>query len=75
MKSVSARMTKSSVPKRDVGTKSNRTATHHRAAWVDIVRGITSVQNPPGASILDRETKSVKLNSDRIFTSKSTNGA
>ena len=73
MKSIGAGMTKSSVPKRDVGMKSNRTATRHRTAWVDIVGGITSVQNPPGASILDRETKSVKLNSDMIFTGKSFN--
>ena len=75
MKSVGAGMTETSVPKRDVGMKSNRTATRRRTARVEIVGGITSVQNPPGASILHRETKSVKLNSDRIFMSKSFNGA
>ena len=64
MKSVGAGMTETSVPKRDIGMESNRTAIRHRTAWVEIIGGITSVQNPPGASILDRETKSVKVNSD-----------
>ena len=75
MKSVGAGMTKSSVPKRDIGMESNRTATRRRTAWVDIIGGISPVQNPLGASILDRETKSVKLNSDRIFKSESMNRA
>ena len=75
MESVGAGMTETSVPKRDVGMKSNRATASRSAAWVEIIGRVTSVQNPPGASILNRKTESIKLNSDRIFTSKSTNGA
>ena len=73
MKSVGAGMTETSVPKRDVGMKSDRTTASRSAAWVEVIERVTSVQNPPGASILNRKTESVKLNSDRIFTSKSAN--
>ena len=73
MKSVGAGMTKASVPKRDIGMKCNRATVCRSTAWVEIIGRVISVQNPPGASILNRKTEGVKLNSDGIFTSKSTN--
>ena len=72
MKNVGAGMTETSMPKRSIGMKCNRAAACRSTAWVEIIGRVTSVQNPPGASIL-RKTESVKLNSDRIFTSKSAN--
>ena len=72
MKSVGAGMIETSVPKRDISMESNRATACRSTAWVEIIGRITSVQNPPGASILNRETESVKLNNDMIFTSKST---
>ena len=73
MKSIGAGMTETSMPKRNIGMKCNRAAACRSTAWVEIIERVTSVQNPPGASILNRKTESVKLNSDRIFTSKSAN--
>ena len=40
---------------------------------VELVRAITSVKYHLGTSVLDRETKLIKFNGNRIFTCKITN--
>ena len=75
MKSTGAGMAKMSMPERDVGVESDGTTACRWATRVKIAGGITSVQNLPGAGILDRKTMFVKLNGNRVFTSKSTNRA
>ena len=40
---------------------------------VELARAVTAVEHHPGTSVLDRETKLVKLNGNRIFTCKITN--
>ena len=72
MKSVGARMAKASMPERHIGMEGDGTTTCHLATRVKITGGITSVQNLPGVGILDRKTMFVKLNGNRMFTSKST---
>ena len=71
MKNVGTRMTKSSMPKGDFGVKCDGTTACRLATRVKIAGGVTSVQNLPGVGILDRKTMFVKLNSNRMFTSKS----
>src|SRR3954471_18945419 len=43
--------------------------------WVEFSWAITSVENHTGTSVLHRKTSGVKFNSNRILTSKTTNGA
>ena len=40
---------------------------------LELVEAVTSVEYHPGASVLNRKTKFVKLNGNRIFTCKRTN--
>src|SRR4051812_19350193 len=37
---------------------------------IELVRAVTSVEHHPGPGVLDTKTKTIKLNSNRIFTSK-----
>ena len=41
---------------------------------IKLVRAITSVKHHPGTGVLHRKTNTVKFNSKRILTSKTTNG-
>ena len=73
MKSVGARMAKTSMPERHIGVEGDGTTACRLATWVKIAGGVTLVQNLPGVGILNRKTMFVKLNCNRMFTSKSTN--
>ena len=70
-------MIQASVPKIHTGGEGDRSGGGGGGAGVDCVEfvgAITLVEHHPGTSVLDRETKLVKLNGNRIFTSKRTNG-
>ena len=41
---------------------------------IEIIRVVTSVQNHLCTGVLHRETKTIKFNSERIVTCKTTNG-
>src|ERR1041385_5390694 len=43
--------------------------------WVEVAWAITAVENHTGTSVLHRKTSGVKFNSNKILTSKTTNGA
>src|SRR4051812_1871516 len=37
---------------------------------IELVEAVTSVEHHPGPGVLDTKTKTIKLNSNKIFTSK-----
>ena len=45
-----------------------------RVDQVELVWAVTAVEHHPGMGILNRKTKHVKFNGDRIVTCKTTNG-
>jgi hypothetical protein len=69
-------MAKTGVPKVDTGAEGEWTAGGGgvRANRVEIAGAVTSVEEHPGTTILDRETKSVKFHSHRVFTTERLNG-
>ena len=69
-------MTQTSVPEIDASGESNRCGGGggRRVHRIELVGAVTSVKYHPGSSVLDTKTKLVKFNSNRIFTSETTNG-
>ena len=69
-------MTQTSVPEINASGESDRCSGGGggRMHRIELVGAVTSVKYHPGSSVLDTETKLVKFNSNRIFTSETTNG-
>ena len=68
-------MAEASMPKIDADGESPRSSGgRRRLDGVEVAETITSVEDHPGASVLNRKTTSVKFNSYRIITGKITNG-
>ena len=70
MKSALAGVAKALVPQVDGGDAGERTARHGRRAWkhgIQIALGITAQNHRPRMDILDRKTRCIKFNGNRIF--------
>ena len=69
-------MTQTSAPEIDTSGESNWCGGGggRRMHQIELVSVVTSVNYHPSSSILDTKTKLVKFNSNRIFTSETTNG-
>ena len=69
-------MTQTSVPKINASGVRNRCGGGggRRMHRIELIGAVTSVKYHPGSSVLDTKTKLVKFNSNRIFTSETTNG-
>jgi hypothetical protein len=68
-------MSKTSMPKINACGESTRCGAgggrrHH---WIQIIGALTSMEDHPGAGVLNRKTKRVKFNSHRVVTRKSFN--
>ena len=69
-------MSQASVPKVHTDGEGDRRGVGG-GGWVyrvELVGTITSVEHHPDTGVLDRKTTHVKFNSDRVITSKGTNG-
>jgi hypothetical protein len=68
-------MTQTSVPKVNASGESDQCGGGggRRMHRIELVGAVTSVKYHPGSSVLDTKTKLVKINSNRIFTSETTN--
>src|SRR3954466_8420778 len=65
-------MTQASMPGIDANVLGNRCGGGggRRMHRIKLVEAVTSVEHHPGPSVFDTKTKTIKFNSNRIFTSK-----
>ena len=65
-------MTQASMPEIDANGEGNRCGGGggRRMHRIKLARAVTSVEHHPGPGVFDTKTKTVKFNSNRIFTSK-----
>ena len=66
-------MAQASMPKVDAGRESDGCGSGGAGVHgIKLVRAITSVKHHPGTGVLHRKTNTVKFNSKRFLTSKTT---